>query len=140
MYRPIVLGIGLLLAASAGADPIEGIWRTHNYKDVGGNLVVDFSPCNGKFCGKILYSVDLNDKKYEESPYVGQNIILDMIPDGKGSYKNGMFFDPNNGKLYTAQLVLQGRKLRVKTCFSVFCNTRNWTRFIVPSSGGLDLH
>lgn len=119
-----------LMATSAQADPIEGIWRTHISinKNSMGHLVVEFSPCGEKICAEILYSVDSHDKKYPNYPHVGKKIIWDMVPVGNGRYENGKVFDPRSGKTYDSRMVLKRNKVKIKACVSFICNSLNWVR------------
>ena len=69
---------GLLLAFTASADPVFGVWKTQPGNE-GNYAYVEIKECDGKICGEMLKAFDSSDKEID-SKNIGRNIILGMSP------------------------------------------------------------
>lgn len=93
------------------ADPVLGVWQTS--VDDGAYAHVQFAPCGGAVCGKIIRT--FNDSGEYQSPNIGKTLFIDMVPQGDGSYK-GSAWRPSNGKIYKGTMTLSGNALKAGGC------------------------
>jgi uncharacterized protein (DUF2147 family) len=105
-----ILAMGLAGAAHA-ADPVEGIWQTS--VDDGAYAHVQFAPCGGAVCGKIIRT--FNESGEYKSPNIGKTLFIDMVPQGDGTYE-GSAWRPSNGKIYKGTMTLSGNSLKAGGC------------------------
>lgn len=115
----------VLGAGAALADPIEGIWQTQ--PDEGAFAYVTIAPCGGAFCGTI--SRTFKDKAEYQSPNIGRQIVIDMAPQGGGSYA-GKVWRPANDKIYTGKASVSGNQMSLSGCVAggLICKSQNWVR------------
>lgn len=126
--KPIFVAAALaLLATSAFADPVEGIWQTK--PDDNGNFGhIEVKPCGPAFCGVLIRAFD-NSGAEIESPNVGKRIIWDMVAYGDGAYDDGKVWSPDRDKTYNSEMQLSGDMLAVKGCMLGICRDGGtWTR------------
>ncbi|SFT81049.1 DUF2147 domain-containing protein [Sedimentitalea nanhaiensis] len=125
--KKIVLGavVALGLAGGAMADPVEGTWQTE--VDDGAYAHVAMAPCGGAFCGTMVRT--FNSGGEYKSPNIGKKLILDMVPQGDGTYK-GKAWRPSNGKTYIGKMTLKGDTLYPAGCVlgGLLCFDQTWTR------------
>ncbi|MBK0326528.1 DUF2147 domain-containing protein [Rhodobacteraceae bacterium F11138] len=125
--KTIVVGAALVmgLAGMALADPVEGIWQTE--VDDGAYAHVDMAPCGAAFCGKIART--FNSEGEYASPNIGKTLIIDMVPQGDGTYK-GKAWRPSNDKTYIGKMTLKGDTLYPAGCVlgGLLCFDQTWTR------------
>ena len=107
----VVFGVGLATAAEA---PV-GRWKTIDEKS--GKVVSEvlLSEQGGKLTGKITGLTEPNDSagksktcsackgEDKDKPIIGLVIIKDLKPD-RDRYKGGTILDPEDGKIYKAEL------------------------------------
>ena len=143
------LGILLLLASNAGAqnpEVILGKWWNEE-KDAH----IEIYPCEGKFCGKIIWLKDPNypdndpkgmggkprvdrenpDLSQRERPILGMNIVWGFTPSGENLWEGGFIYNPRDGKTYKCKLTLEtADKLKVRGFIgvSLIGKTNVWTR------------
>ncbi len=120
------LAAALLLAAgAASADPVEGVWQTE--PDDGAFAHVTMSPCGPAFCGKITRTFRA-DGEYQ-SPNLGKTLVIDMVPNGDGSYE-GKVWRPSNDKIYVGKIQLNGDSMKLSGCVAggLICSKQNWSR------------
>jgi uncharacterized protein (DUF2147 family) len=110
---------GVVTAGAAGADPIEGMWKT-KADDNGHSGYVSVVPCGTKFCGTLVKSFDAAGKEMQ-SPNIGKQIIWDMVAKGNGAYGDGKVWSPDRDKTYNSKLQLTGDALAVSGCVFVIC-------------------
>lgn len=115
----------VVLAGAAAADPAEGIWQTQ--PDDGAFAFVQITPCGNAVCGTIIRS--FNEQGEYDSPNHGRQIVIDMVPQGDGSYQ-GQVWRPSNDKIYTGNMTLNGDQLRLRGCVlgGIICASQNWVR------------
>ena len=120
------------------AQPVVGKWKTVDDKT--GKVVseVEVYEQGGKVFGKItgLTEPDHQGKPKtctactgadKDKPIVGLVIIRDLAPDG-GRYKGGTIMDPEDGKVYKAEVWGEGDKLKVRGYLGLFYKTQTWVK------------
>ena len=107
----IVLGAMLVMAAAAGADPIEGRWKTESGETaaIGG--------CGGAFCITL-----------KSGEYSGRTIGK-MTATGEGRYE-GEITKPSTGKTYSGKARINGNSLKLSGCVlgGLTCESQTWSR------------
>ena len=114
--------LAMPLFAEAEADAIIGEWYTEGNKSV-----VQIYKCQEKFCGKIIWLKEpLNDKGQEkrdgENPdpnlqqrkIVGMDLVSGFVYDGDNIWREGVIYNPENGKTYSCKMTLKGKELHVR--------------------------
>ncbi|PYF09484.1 uncharacterized protein (DUF2147 family) [Rhodobacter viridis] len=114
-----------LVAGMAAADPIEGLWQTQ--PDDGAYAHVKIAPCGPAFCGTIVQS--FKDSGPYDSPNVGKEIVIDMVPAGEGAYA-GKVWRPSNDKIYIGKIALSGGSMKLSGCVvgGLICKSQTWTK------------
>lgn len=131
MYRfakiPALVAALTLMAGTAMADPVEGIWKTK--PDDNGNFGhIDVRACGTKICGTLIRAFDGSGKEIA-SPNVGKKIIWDMEPTGGGSYGKGKVWSPDRNKTYNSKMKLSGNGLAISGCVLGICRDGGtWSR------------
>ena len=112
-------------AAIAHADPIEGVWQTE--PDAGSFAHVTIAPCGAAFCGVITRTY--KDKAQYDSPNVGRQIVIDMVPAGGGNY-TGKVWRPSNDKIYNGKAEVSGSRMSLSGCVAggLFCKAQSWVK------------
>jgi uncharacterized protein (DUF2147 family) len=130
-----MLGTGLVLAAES---PV-GKWNTVDEKSGKVTSQVEIYEQNGKLFGKIVGLTDPNDKQGKpkvcvactgadkNKPIVGLVMLRDMSPSGD-RYKGGTVLDPEDGKVYTAEIWVEDGKLMVRGYSGFLYKTRTWLK------------
>jgi uncharacterized protein (DUF2147 family) len=122
MTRALLVALGIFAASapSAIASDVTGIWTRDD-----GSARLRFSACGGgAMCGFLAW------KKESGGPAkIGQKLFSDMRPSGEGSWA-GTAFNPEDGKRYTAKLMLSGDHLVTAGCVlgGLICKSFDWTR------------
>lgn len=121
----LVAMFGMAAAASA-QDAAVGIWQTE--PDDGAFAHIVMSPCGNAFCGVIQRAFDTSGNPIE-TENVGKQIVIDMVPNGDGTYE-GQVFRPSNGKTYIGKMEVNGDRLELKGCVAggLLCASQNWVR------------
>ena len=114
-----------LLATAASADPIEGLWQTQ--PDEGAFAHVQISACGNAYCGSITRT--FKDGAEFQSPNIGKQIVIDMVPQGGGAYA-GKVWRPANNKIYTGKAQVSGGAMKLSGCVAggLICSKQNWSR------------
>jgi uncharacterized protein (DUF2147 family) len=93
----------------------------------------------GKLFGKITGLAEPNDAQGKpkictkctgadkDKPIVGLVIIKDLTASGD-RYKNGTIMDPEDGKVYKAELWTEAAKLKVRGYLGPFYKTQTWVK------------
>ena len=131
---------GLLTArlALAAESPV-GKWRTVDEKT--GEVVseVEVYEQGGKLFGKITALTEPNDSSGKpkvctkctgadkDKPVVGLVILKDLSPSGD-SYEDGTILDPEDGKVYTAEIWVEDGKLKVRGYIGFLFRTQTWLK------------
>ena len=149
IFMVLPLGILLMLASAAIAqnpEALVGKWWNEE-KDT----QIEIYPCEGKFCGKILWLKESNfpdndskgmggkpkidrenpDVSKRERPILGMNIVWGFIPSGENLWEGGFIYNPREGKTYKCKLALENPdrlKVRGFIGVSLIGKTNIWTR------------
>ena len=146
----VVVVFSVVPALAGDGDAILGLWAT-DPEGSGGQAHIEITKVDGKYAGEIvwleepLYLEDDTDGEYGEPkvdtnnpdpalqsrPIMGLQLMHGFIYDGKGTWKKGTIYDPDNGKTYKCKLRLgDGGELRVRGYigFSLIGRTSEWTR------------
>jgi len=125
--KALAVGIAfaLGLAGMAAADPVLGVWKTQ--PDDGSYAHIAMETCGAAVCGKIART--FNSEGEYPSPNIGKTLVLDMVPNGDGSYA-GKVWRPSNGKIYTGKMDLSGNSLALRGCVAggLICSKQTWSR------------
>jgi uncharacterized protein (DUF2147 family) len=129
-----LIGANLVLAAQS---PV-GKWKTLDEKSGNISGEVEIYEQSGKLFGRIVAMPEPNDNQGNPKtciactgvdkgkPILGLVILRDFIPHGD-RYK-GSITNPNDGKVYTAEIWVEGGKLRLRGYFGFFYQTRTWLK------------
>jgi uncharacterized protein (DUF2147 family) len=130
-----LVGVGTLLAA----DTPVGTWKTVDEKT--GKVVseVEVYDQGGKLFGKIARLTEPNDAQgkpkactkcpgaEKDQPIVGLVILKDLSASGD-RYKGGTIMDPEDGKIYKAEVWPEDGKLKVRGYLGPFYRTQTWLK------------
>ena len=121
------------------ADPLVGKWNTVDDKTGKVRSEVQIYEQAGKVFGKIIALTEPNDEHDKprvcskcggadkDQPVVGLIIIRDLAPSGE-RYKGGTITDPEDGKVYRAELWTEGGALKVRGYLGPFYRTQTWVK------------
>ena len=146
----VVVVFSVLPAGADDGDTILGVWAT-DPEGEGGQAHVEITKVGGKYAGSIVWleeplyteededgeagepKVDTNnpDAALQSRPIMGLRIMEGFIYDGKGTWKKGTIYDPDNGKTYKCKLRIgdEGElKVRGYIGVSMIGRTSKWTR------------
>jgi uncharacterized protein (DUF2147 family) len=130
-----MLGAGLVLAAES---PV-GKWNTVDEKSGQVTSAVEIYEQNGKLFGKIVALTEPNDKQGKpkvciactgadkNKSIVGLVILKALTPSGD-RYKDGTVLDPEDGKVYPAEIWVEDGKLMVRGYSGFLYKTRIWLK------------
>lgn len=125
--KRFALGLAFVLGLSAPAlaDPAHGVWQTE--PDDGAFAHVQLNACGSAVCGTIIRAFDGSGEI--NTPNVGRQIVIDMVPQGDGSYE-GSVWRPSNDRIYIGRMNLDGNRLRLRGCVAggLICASQNWVR------------
>lgn len=123
--RIIAIAAALAFGGAAQAQDAVGVWQTE--VDDGAYAHVTVAPCGGAVCGTI--SRTFNTSGEYQSPNLGRQIVIDMVPQGGGSYE-GQVWRPSNNKTYIGKMDVSGNALRLRGCVAggLICASQNWVR------------
>jgi uncharacterized protein (DUF2147 family) len=141
MKRTVTALVALLVMASpAGAlDSPTGKWKTIDDKTGKPVSDVEVYDQGGKIFGKIVGLVEPLDDQGKpktcikctgpdkDQPIIGLVIIKDLNPAGD-RYKGGTIMDPEDGKVYKAELWKEDGKLKVRGYLGMFYKTQTWVK------------
>jgi uncharacterized protein (DUF2147 family) len=123
-----IIGAGLAfgLAGGAAADPALGTWKTG--VDGEGYAHVKMAKCGSNICGKIAKTFDTSGQQ-QPSDLIGRTIVIDMAPNGDGSY-NGKVYRPSDDRTFIGKMSVSGQKLALSGCVlgGLICAKQTWTR------------
>ena len=130
-----LLGARLVLAAES---PV-GKWNTLDQKT--GKVVseVQIYEQGGKLFGKITSLTEPNNQQGKpkicvkctgadkDKPIIGLVILKDLGPSGD-HYKGGTILDPEDGKIYSAEIWVENGQLKVRGYVGFVYQTRTWLK------------
>ena len=132
----IFAGWGSPLAA---ADAPVGRWNTVDDKTGKVRSTVEIYEQGGKLFGRIVALADPNDRHGKprsctectgtdkDRPIVGLVIIRDLVP-ADGRYKGGTILDPEDGKVYRAEVWTEQGVLKVRGYIGFLYKTQTWVK------------
>lgn len=127
--KKLAMIAGAALMAFAGAasaqDAAVGVWQTE--VDDGAFAHVRIAPCGNAVCGTIART--FNDSGEYQSPNIGRQIVIDMVPVGGGDYE-GSVWRPSNDKIYVGKMSVNGNALILRGCVAggLICASQGWAR------------
>jgi len=138
-FSLVALTTMLVATPVAALDPLVGKWKTVDDKT--GKVVsdVELYEQGGKVFGKITGLTEPNDAQGKpktcskctgpdkDKPIVGLVIVKDLSASGD-SYKGGTITDPEDGKVYKAELWTEAGKLKVRGYLGPFYKTQTWVK------------
>ena len=134
-----MLSVGLAALGAAAAEAPVGQWKTIDEKSGAVQSVVGIYDQGGKLFGKIVsltQPVDAQGKPKicvkctgddKDKPIVGLVIIKDLSADGD-HWKGGTILDPDDGKVYKAEIWVEEGKLKVRGYLGFFHRTQAWAK------------
>src|SRR6266581_8451049 len=140
-WLPTFLVLAVVLGAnmSAAADSLVGKWNTVDDKSGKTKSEVQLYEEGGKLFGKIVGLTEPNDDKGKpktctkctgadkDKPIVGLVIVKGLGADG-AHWKGGTILDPDDGKVYNAELWVEDGKLKVRGYLGFFYRTQTWVK------------
>jgi uncharacterized protein (DUF2147 family) len=139
LFAIVLLCGGFLAGEVMAAESPIGRWNTIDEKSGKVTSVVEVYDQGGKVFGKITGLTEPNDDKGKprictkcpgsdkDKPVVGLVIVKDLRLDGE-HYKGGTILDPEDGKVYKAEMWLEQGKLKVRGYLGLFYRTQTWVR------------
>jgi uncharacterized protein (DUF2147 family) len=133
----VIAFFGLGLAEAA--EPVHGKWNTIDEKTGKVVSTVDLYDQGGKLFAKIVGLTEPTDAQGKpktctkctgadkDAPVVGLVIIKGLSADGD-RYKGGTIMDPEDGKVYKAEVWPEDGKLKVRGYLGIFYRTQTWTK------------
>ena len=135
LVSTVVLGASIAVAA----ESLAGKWNTVDDKSGKVESQVQLYEEGGKLFGKIVGLSEPNDDKGKpktctkcagadkDKPIVGLVIIKDLSPSG-ARYTGGTILDPEDGKVYKAEIWVEDGKLKVRGYLGPFYRTQTWLK------------
>ena len=135
----VIAMMALLVLPALAVDSPLGKWKTVD--DKSGKTVsdVEIYDQGGKVFGRIVGLAEPNDAQGKpkictkctgpdkDKPIVGLVIIKDLAAAGD-RYKGGTITDPEDGKVYKAELWTEGATLKVRGYLGMFYKTQTWLK------------
>lgn len=141
--KTLILAAGiagrLCQGAAQAADSPVGTWKTVDDKTGKIMSAVEIYEQDGKLFGKITGLTDPVDDEGQpkicaeckgadkDKPIVGLVIVQNLVPHG-ARYKGGTILDPEDGKVYKAEIWIQEGKLMVRGYLGIFFKTQTWLK------------
>lgn len=135
----VALTTMLVATQVAALDPIVGKWKTVDDKTGKALSDVEIYEQGGKVFGKITGLAEPNDAQGKpkictkctgpdkDQPIVGLVIIKDLSASSD-RYKGGTITDPEDGKVYKAELWKEAAALKVRGYLGPFYKTQTWVK------------
>lgn len=133
---PLALTAAALVTALATGNAVaagaEGVWARPS-----GSSRIQIASCGNALCGKIVWlkeprnDVNNPDPAKRANPLLGTQIVLGMVPTGKGDSWKGKVYNAEDGKTYTGFITLEGGdKMKLEGCVlgGLFCKGETWSR------------
>jgi uncharacterized protein (DUF2147 family) len=139
LFFILLLSTGLATSVVGAAESPLGRWGTLDEKSGKVKSVVEIYDQGGKLFGKIVSLSEPNNAQGKpkictkctgadkDQPIVGLVIIKELGPGGE-RYKGGTILDPEDGKVYKAEMWTEEDKLKVRGYLGMFYRTQTWLR------------
>jgi len=139
--KSVVLISAVLAAATSAraADSLTGRWNTIDDKTGKVMSTVELYEQGSKVFGKIVGLAEPTDAAGKpkvctactgadkDKPVVGLVILKDLAPAGE-RYKGGTILDPEDGKVYKAEVWTDDGELKVRGYIGFLYRTQTWVR------------
>jgi uncharacterized protein (DUF2147 family) len=140
MRGAMLVLFSFFIAASLAQGTILGKWKTIDDETQEPKSVVEIFEKDGKVFGRIVKlfrkqgedpdpvcdKCNDDDARYKKK-IIGMEILKEMKPSGD-EYSDGNILDPNNGKVYTCKIWLEGTDLKLRGYWGPFYRTQTWLR------------
>jgi len=139
-FVAVVAFAGVVAAGGLqAAETPVGKWNTVDDKTGKVRSEVEIYEQGGKLMGKITGLAEPTDKEGrpktcsactgadKDKPIVGLVIIRDLARS-RDRYKGGTILDPEDGKVYTAEIWVEGGHLKVRGYVGFFFRTQTWLK------------
>jgi len=135
----VMLSLGLAARGAGAADAPVGQWKTVDEKSGAVESVVEIYDQGGKLFGKIASLTKPADEQGKpklctkctgadkDKPIVGLIIVKGLGADG-AHWKGGTILDPDDGKVYNAELWVEDGMLKVRGYLGFFYRTQTWVK------------
>jgi uncharacterized protein (DUF2147 family) len=135
----VVFAVMVTSGSLVAAESPLGRWNTIDDKTGKMRSQVEIYEQGGKLFGKIVGLSEPTDTQGKpktckactgadkDKPIVGLVIIKDLGPSG-GRYKDGTIMDPEDGKVYKAEVWVEDGKLKVRGYIGFFYKTQTWVK------------
>lgn len=128
----------LFITFNTVGQSIVGKWKTIDDETNEAKSIVEIVEKNGKYYGKIIKlfrapgedpdpiceECDSEDDRYRKK-IIGMEILKDMMKS-ETEYSEGNILDPNNGKIYSCKIWLEGNNLKLRGYWGPFFRTQTW--------------
>ncbi len=110
---------------AAAQDAAVGVWQTE--VDDGAYAHITMSECGAAVCGVISRTFNADGEYQSEN--IGKTLVIDMVPEGDGTYE-GSVWRPSNDKIYIGKMQVAGNQLRLRGCIAggLLCSSQDWVR------------
>jgi uncharacterized protein (DUF2147 family) len=137
-YFYLVVALLLSTCPLLAAQSPVGKWKTVDEKSGKVTSDIEIYAQSGVLFGKIVALTDPNDKEGKpkiciacagtdkDKPIVGLVVLKDFKPSGD-RYR-GTIMDPQDGKVYTAEIWVEDGNLKVRGYVGFFYQTRTWIK------------
>lgn len=137
-FALIILVLILAVSSSVAQNSIIGKWKTIDDETNKPKSIVEIFERNGRYYGKVTNlfrtpdeeqdpvceECSTNDDRYKKK-IIGMEILKDMIRSGS-DYTEGNILDPQNGKIYSCKIWLEGNNLKLRGYWGPFFRTQTW--------------
>lgn len=142
--RTILMSLIILTlsAFSFGQNNADKLLGTYLAPD--GTSKMEFLKSGNKYFSKITWLKEPNDPKTHKpntdtenpdaskrnQPILGLCIAKDLKYDGKNAWEDGTIYDPNTGKTWDCDVILNGNQLKIKGYWKIswIGKTEVWTK------------
>jgi uncharacterized protein (DUF2147 family) len=126
-------------SASPAAELPTGRWNTIDEKSGKVTSVVEVYDQGGKLFGKIAALTEPNDEKgkpkictkcagADKDKAVVGLVILKNLSAAGDRFKDGTILDPEDGKIYKAEIWREAASLKVRGYIGMFYRTQTWVK------------
>jgi len=135
----VILTVLLVPPPVPAAESPVGKWQTVDRKTGKVVSTVEVYEQGGKLFGKILALTEPNDRQGKarictvctgadkDKPIVGLVILRDLSPRGD-HYKGGTVLDPEDGKIYPAEIWVEDGALKMRGYLGILYRTQTWPK------------
>ena len=117
--------LAALGSMASAQDAALGTWQTE--VDDGAYAHIAMSACGEAVCGVIARTFNADGEYQSEN--IGKTLVIDMVPNGDGTYE-GSVWRPSNDKIYIGKMQVAGNQLRLRGCIAggLLCSSQDWVR------------